>query len=146
MTARQPFGDSRSARIGKFAAALLTSTPIGPSADSTSSNAAAIRSGSRTSHATPTARPPALTTAWTPSSRCPASRLAIPTDAPQRPNSAAIARPKPVPPPVIRTVTPAKVAGGSIAVPGDGRLGQTALFGRAGQTNSAGPVVGTRAR
>src|SRR5207245_1564558 len=78
---------------------------------------------SRTSTPTPNPLPPASSTAATPAPRCSGSRLAIATDAPKRANSTAIARPRPVPPPVISTTSLSYVPGGNIAVPAGGGSG-----------------------
>src|SRR5215813_6698570 len=120
VTARQPFGLSSCAATGKLPAALLTSTLTGPSSRSTWSNAAAMASGSRTSIATPIASAPTSCTAAIPAARCSWPRLATAIAAPSRANSIAIALPKPVPAPVIRTTSPAKVPAGNIAVPNAG--------------------------
>lgn len=107
VTARQALNDMSSAGTGKLPAALLTSTSTGPTAPSTSSNAAATRSGSRTSTSTPTARLPTASTAAIPAARWSGLRLATAIVAPSRANSTAIALPRPVPDPVIRTTAPA---------------------------------------
>src|SRR5579862_1595399 len=120
VTARQPLKLRSSAGTGKLPAALLTSTSTGPRREVVTSNARATASGSRMSHATPIALPPAPSTARTPAARCSSSRLAIASAAPRRANSTAIARPSPVPPPVMSTTLPRKVPSGSIASPRGG--------------------------
>ena len=105
-TVRHTFGDMSSAGTGKLAAALFTSTPGSPKAASASSNAAAICSGSRMSHATTATGAPMASIASLPASRCSGLRLAITSDAPRRANSEAIALPSPVPAPVTKTHTP----------------------------------------
>ena len=58
-----------------------------------------------------------------PAARCSSPRLATAIAAPSRANSIAIALPKPVPPPVINTTSPANVPAGNIAVPKAGGSG-----------------------
>jgi hypothetical protein len=123
VTARQAFGLISSARTGKLPAALFTRTPIAPAACSTPSKAWATAAGSRTSHSIPMPRPPASLTATMPSSRCSGLRLVTATVAPNRPNSAAIARPIPVPPPVITTTVSSNVRGGSMGAPAGSAAG-----------------------
>jgi hypothetical protein len=58
--------------------------------------------------------------------RCSGLRLAITMSAPSRANSVAMARPRPVPPPVTNTAVPANVPAGSALVPagaGSGKPG-----------------------
>src|SRR5690606_18965116 len=107
---RQPLGEIFSAGAGKLPAALLISRVTGPRACSMVSKAAAIWPASRISAAAPTAVPPQAATAWTPFSRCSGLRLRMPTLAPARANSTAMALPRPVPPPGTITVWPAKLS------------------------------------
>src|SRR4051812_45019580 len=123
-TVRHAFGDMSSAGTGKFAAALLTSTPGSPNSASAASNAVAICSASRMSHATVSTGAPIAVIASRPASRCSGLRLAITIDAPARANSAAIALPSPVPAPVTNTVTPSKVPAGSALAPISGGCGR----------------------
>jgi hypothetical protein len=101
-TVRHAFGDMSSAGTGKLAAALLTST----SGRGTASNTAATASGSRMSHLTVVTGAPRASMAARPASRCSSFLLAITIDAPRRANSSAMARPRPVPPPVTSTLCP----------------------------------------
>lgn len=103
-TARQAFGDMSSAGTGKLAAALFTSTPGSPAADSAASNAPATCSGSLMSHTALTTRPPSAASSSRALSSRPASRPTMTSEAPSRANSAAIAFPSPEPPPVTITV------------------------------------------
>jgi hypothetical protein len=105
-TVRHALGDMSSAGTGKLAAALFTSTPGSPKACSAASNAAATESGSRMSQAVTATRAPSASMAARPASRCSGLRLAMTMSAPSRANSVAMARPRPVPPPVTSTVTP----------------------------------------
>ena len=119
-TVRQALGDMSSAGTGKLAAALLTSTSGRPNAAVASSKAAAISSGSRMSQPTASTREPSASTDSRPVSRCSGLRLAMTRSAPSRANSAAIAFPRPVPPPVTKTQEPAKVPAGSAELPNGG--------------------------
>ena len=106
-TVRQALGDMSSAGTGKLAAALLTSTSGSPKARSAPSKAAATASGSRMSQATVATAKPSPSSAARPAARCSSLRLATTMFAPSRANSVAVARPRPVPPPVTSTVAPA---------------------------------------
>ena len=139
-TVRQALGLISSAGTGKLPAALLTSTATGPRVDSTESKAAPMASASRMSQGAAIALPPACSTAATPAARCCSSRLKMPTDAPSRPNSVAMAFPRPVPPPVTTTTASAKVPDGSADVPrGGGRASP-------GGVTAAEPMPGARRR
>jgi hypothetical protein len=105
-TVRQAFGDMSSAGTGKLAAALFTSTPLGPRAASTASKAAATCAGSRMSHTWVATGAPISSIARRPASRCSSLRLRMAMAAPSRANSEAMALPSPVPPPVTITVAP----------------------------------------
>lgn len=120
-TARQAFGDKSSAGEGKLAAALLISTPGGPSSDSVASNTAAIRSGSRMSAVAVRTRPP-VSSASSPAAALSRSafRPTIIRSAPRRANSAATALPRPEPPPVTSTTLPSYVPAGSALEPSGG--------------------------
>src|SRR5436190_4482417 len=109
-TARQPFGESSSALMRKFPAALFTTVVSGPSSASAASNAAATASGSRTSAGAATPAPIAATVSSSGSRRRPRTA----TEAPSRASSSAIARPSPVPPPVTSATRPSSVPGSSI--------------------------------
>jgi hypothetical protein len=124
VTARQAFGLMSSAGTGKFPAALLTSVPGSPRACSSASKAAAIWSGWRMSQPASAALPPTASTAATPAARCSGLRLRMPTAAPRRANSTAIALPRPVPPPVTMTAWPSKVPGASALAPSSGGSGR----------------------
>ena len=103
-TVRHAFGDMSSAGTGKFAAALLTSTPGRPNAllgGVERGGDAARRRGCRTRRRARGA--PSASIAARPASRCSSLRLAITIAAPSRANSDAIALPSPVPPPVTNT-------------------------------------------
>src|SRR5205823_13329167 len=113
-TARQPFGDRSSACTRKFPAALFTSVVSGPSASSAASKAAATASGSRTSHCVANPFPSSRATVSSSGSR---RRPTTATLAPSRPSSSAIARPSPVPPPVIRATRPASVSSAGTELP-----------------------------
>jgi hypothetical protein len=117
ITVRHAFGDMSSAGTGKFAAALLISTAGSPNAAVAASNAAAICSGSRMSHATVETRAPSSVIASCPASRCSGLRLAMTMSAPRRANSDAIAFPNPVPPPVMNTAVPSNVPAGNAVAP-----------------------------
>ncbi len=118
-----------SAGTGKFAAALLTSTPGSPYADSAASKAAAICSGSRMSQPTVVTGAPSAATASCPASRCSGLRLAMTIDAPRRANSMAIAFPRPVPAPVMNTEVPSKVPAGNAVGAEVGRPGEAGEVG-----------------
>ena len=105
-TVRQALGLMSSAGTGKLPAALLMSTSMGPRAASVASNAVAMESASRMSQAVAKALAPTPSTAATPAARCSPSRLRMPTEAPRRANSVAMALPSPVPPPVTTTTVP----------------------------------------
>jgi hypothetical protein len=123
ITVRHAFGDMSSAGTGKLAAALLINTVGSPNAAVAASNAAAICSGSRMSHATVSTRAPSASIASFPASRCSGLRLAITMSAPRRANSDAIALPSPVPPPVTNTAVPSKVPAGNAVAPTAGGSG-----------------------
>src|SRR5947208_724777 len=103
-TARQPFGERSSAWTRKLPAALFTSVVTGPSASSAASKAAATASGSRTSHGAANPSPSSSATVSSSGSR---RRPTTATFAPREPSSSAMARPRPVPPPVISATRPA---------------------------------------
>ena len=124
-TVRHAFGDMSSAGTGKFAAALFTRILGRPNPASTAaSTATATWSGSRMSQRTgSTGAPMASIAAW-PAMRCSSLRLAITMAAPSRANSVAMAFPRPVPPPVMRTVAPSKVPAGRALEPSAGGSGK----------------------
>ena len=122
-TVRHALGDMSSEGTGKFAAALFTSTPGRPKASTAASNAAVIDSASRMSHATATIGAPRTAIAARAASRCSGLRLITTIDAPRRANSAAIALPSPVPPPVTITATPVNVPGANAVSPTGGGAG-----------------------
>ena len=123
VTERNALGRMEAARTGKLAAALLTRTAGVPSAASIVSNASEICSGSRMSAAACAARPPTASTAATPDSRCSSDREMTPMAAPARASSTAMARPRPVPPPVTIAVVPSKVPAGRKGDPAGGGSG-----------------------
>ena len=130
-TVRQALGDMSSAGTPKLAAALFTSTSGSPKAASALSNAVATDSGSRMSQTAVATAAPSSSIAARPASRCSSERLAITIAAPSRANSAAMALPSPVPPPVTSTVRPSKVPGRSAVSPaggGGGRPGGSAVI------------------
>ena len=106
----------------------------------------ATASASLMSQAAASAVPPASSTAATPAARCFSSRLRMPTAAPRRPNSVAMALPRPVPPPVTTTTVPAKVPGDRAEAPrgGGGARpgGVTAREPRSDPRRRAGKTVG----
>ena len=95
-----------SAGTGKLAAALFTRMSGRAKRSTAASNAAAMLSGSRMSHATvSTSAPIASIAAW-PASRWSGLRDAITIFAPSRAYSDAMALPRPVPAPVTNTTAP----------------------------------------
>ena len=124
VTERNALGRMEAASTGKLAAALLTRTVGVPSAASSASNASAISSGSRMSAGACAARPPTASTAATPASRCSSDREMTPMAAPARASSTAMARPRPVPPPVTIAVVPSKVPAGRNGDPAGGGSGR----------------------
>ena len=124
LTARHALALIDEARTGKFAAALLMRIVGTPSAASISSKARSTWSASLTSHSAWAARPPTSSTAATPRWRCPSSLETTPIAAPARASSSAIARPRPVPPPVTIATWPARASGASIWVPSGGGAGR----------------------
>jgi hypothetical protein len=123
-TVRHALGDMSSLGTGKLAAALFTNTPGSANVASAASKARTMLSGSRMSHGTVTTSAPMASIAARPASRCSSFRLAITIDAPARANSVAIALPRPVPPPVTKTVTPSNVPGDKALVPTGGGAGR----------------------
>ena len=105
-TVRQALGDMSSAGTGKLAAALLMSTSGMANRSVAASKASAICSAWRMSHPTTSTSAPMSSMAAWPASRCSGLRLAITRLAPSRANSAPMALPSPVPPPVTNTVWP----------------------------------------
>src|SRR5947209_7056890 len=126
-TVRQALGDMSSEGTGKLAAALFTSTPGRPKASAATSKAAAMDSASRMSQVAVTTGAPNSFIASSPASRCSALRLAITIDAPNLANSDAMALPRPVPAPVMKTHVPSNVSGLRAVSPGGGGGGRPGM-------------------
>ncbi len=108
MTAFQPFGDRSMAGQMKLPAALLTSRSAAPNRSVQASKNASTCAGSRTSHGTAIASPPASAIIATVSSIGSGRRPHTATFAPRAARSSANARPIPPPPPVIAATRPSK--------------------------------------
>jgi hypothetical protein len=100
-TALQPFGVIFSAGETKLPAALFTRTSRRPYSDRTASKSRSTCSGIRTSVGTSRTRAPFPRSSAAPAAKCSSDRLAIARLNPSWASAEPIARPIPVPPPVI---------------------------------------------
>ena len=111
MTASQPRVVTCSAVVGNCPPALFTSTEMGPSSPATASTSAATCSGSRMSHVLPRATMLRAASSFTAPSRRSCLRPQMATLAPSSPSVCAVARPMPLPPPVMSATCPSKSPG-----------------------------------
>lgn len=127
-TARQPFGLMSSAGAVNCPPALLTSTSILPKASSVRSTTSVICCSSRMSAGTARQVAPVASTALRVSSSGSGRRPQSTMSAPPAARSSAVARPMPVPPPVISATLPACTSGRSTVAAGRGEVLPTGLL------------------